>query len=349
VLGEAYEVTPVDLSGEEPSVPDTVDALVVGKPGALSKKQQFAIDQYLMRGGRVIALAGSHGIALDRSGLRVETEPTALSDMLAKYGVKVGAEFVVDSQNAPFPRPVEKRVGGMVLRSVELEPYPFFVDVRQGGFERGHAATAGVGNITFPWGSPLEVTAPEGVTATVVAKTSDQAWTYAGTELEPPAQATETKSYPVAVVLTGRIPSAFKDAPNPYVEGDASAAGADAGGRTVKESVPDARLAVVGSSELVSDLMLQLATSPGGEVHRANVQFLQNLVDWSTEDTDLLEIRSAGAFARTLEPLDDETRNLLELAQYGLAVVLLLGVAGVARARRRAVVALPLKVAERTA
>jgi ABC-2 type transport system permease protein len=346
VLGEAYEVTPVDLSGDEPSVPDTVDVLVVAKPGALTTKQKFAVDQYVMRGGRLIALAGSHDIVLDRSGLQVKTEPSALRDLLAAWGVKVAPDFVVDAQNAPFPRPVEKRVGGMVLRSVQMEPYPFFVDVRQDGFERGHAATAGLGNVTFPWGSPLEVTAPEGVTATVVAKTSDQAWTYAGSEIEPPAPSAETKSYPVAVVLTGRLPSAFKDAPNPYTEGDASAEGADATGRTVKESVPDARVAVVGSSELVSDLVMQLAGSPGGEVHRPNVQFLQNLVDWSTEDTDLLDIRSVGAFARTLEPLDDATRNLLELVQYGLAVVLLGGVAVVARGRRRAVVALPLKVAE---
>src|SRR5690606_32086031 len=116
---------------------------------------------------------------------------------------------------------------------------------------------------------------------------SDRAWLYAGNDLEAPTAGLETKERALAVAITGRLPSYFKDKPNPYVEGDATAEGADATGRTVKESVPDARLAVVGSSEIVSDLLLQLAQSPGGEVHRGNLQLLQNLVDWSTEDTDL--------------------------------------------------------------
>ena len=40
----------------------------------------------------------------------------------------------------------------------------------------------------------------EGVTPTVIAKTSAESWTYAGTDLDPPAPGTELKSYPVVVV-----------------------------------------------------------------------------------------------------------------------------------------------------
>ena len=65
-------------------------------------------------------------------------------------------------------------------------------------------------------------------------------------------------------------------------------ASADATGRTLKESLPDARLVVLGSSEMVSDLLIQIAGGFTGEVHRSNYQLVQNLVDWSVEDTDLL-------------------------------------------------------------
>ena len=46
----------------------------------------------------------------------------------------------------------------------------------------------------------------------------------------------------------------------------------------------------------------------------------QNLLDWAVEDTDLLQIRSAGAFARTLRPLEASIRRTWEIAQYAIAL-----------------------------
>jgi ABC-2 type transport system permease protein len=82
-------------------------------------------------------------------------------------------------------------------------------------------------------------------------------------------------------------------------------------------------LIVVGTAELASDLLVQLATRPGGEVHRGDLQLLQNLIDWSVEDTDLLTIRSTGAFARTLIPLSDTEIRFWEMGSYGACAVLL--------------------------
>jgi len=106
--------------------------------------------------------------------------------------------------------------------------------------------------------------------------------------------------------------------------------------------VADGRLVVVGSSELVSDLVLGLAQQPSGEVHRSNLQFLQNTIDWSVEETDLLSIRSSGAFARTLVPMSDEERAMTEWTAYGLVGFPLLGVVLWPRIRRRRVQ--PIKV-----
>jgi ABC-2 type transport system permease protein len=249
--------------------------------------------------------------------------------------------MLADDQVAAFPRPKTVRAGGMTLQRVELEPYPFFVDVRQSGLARGHPAVAGLGGVTFPWAAPLSVQAKEGTEVTVLAHTTPRAWRYDGTELDPP-EPTEARAEEVlAVAVTGRIPSAFAETPNPLLAGEAPEGGDPTVG-TVKQSLPDARLAVLGAPEMVSDLVLQLAQGPGGEVHRGNLQLLQNLVDWSVEDTELLAIRSAGAFARTLAPLDDETRNLLELGQVALALALVGLVALGQRARRAAIQPIPL-------
>ncbi len=341
ILGETYTVQPIQLDPNDPVIPDTVDVLVVAKPGPLNARQRYAIDQYVMRGGRLVAFVASQQIALERNGISAEPAATDLADLVAAWGVQVGGGFVLDEQNAAFPRPKQVQAGGMTLQRIELQPYPFFIDVRQSGFARSHPGVAGLSNATFPWASALTVKPVEGVESTVLAHTTPAAWTYTGTELDPPAPTEPREESVLAVALTGALPSSFADAPNPTLAGSAPAGG-DATVGTVKRSLPDARVAVVGAPEMVSDLLVQLASGPGGEVHRGNLQLLQNLIDWSVEDTDLLQIRGAGAFSRTLTPLTEEDRNLLELLQFALAGALLVAVALVPAARRRALVALPL-------
>jgi hypothetical protein len=59
-------------------------------------------------------------------------------------------------------------------------------------------------------------------------------------------------------------------------------------------------------------------------MYTSNFQFARNLIDWTLADTDLLEIRTGGTFARTLKPMDDKTTNIWEIANY-LFVLLALG------------------------
>ena len=323
LLGQLYQVQPLDPSVE--TIPDTIDVLVVGKPGALSDEKRFAIDQYLMRGGRIIAIAGENKIQVERTGISAVPQDKGFNEVLETWGVKVGSGFVLDERNATFPRPVRRP--GIPVPMIELTPYPFFPDVRGEGLTQGNPATSGLVSLTFPWASPLEVKTIEGVTATVIAKSSDKSWNTKGTDVNDLTPGAERKSFPLAVVSQGTFPSFYANRPDPTFKGEGDG---DRTGRTIKQSLSDARLAVVSSPEMVSDLILQLAGQPGGEVHRGNLQLIQNLVDWSTEDTDLLEIRSAGAFARTLEPMEEGTRNAYQYGQYVLAMILtaLVGIAG---------------------
>ncbi|MCA9547164.1 MAG: Gldg family protein, partial [Myxococcales bacterium] len=49
LLSSEFQVRLVD--GEDGAIPGDIDVLLVGKPGELTDKQKFAVDQYLMRGG----------------------------------------------------------------------------------------------------------------------------------------------------------------------------------------------------------------------------------------------------------------------------------------------------------
>jgi len=108
----------------------------------------------------------------------------------------------------------------------------------------------------------------------------------------------------------------------------------DRTGRTLKKAVPGAKLAVIGSSEMLSDLAAQIGAQMAGQVHRSNFQFMRNLIDWAVADTELLKIRTAGTFARTLKPLDEDTRNKWEWGNY-LFVVIALSIVVFATVTRR--------------
>ena len=86
-LSENYTVERTEL--REGEVPDDVDVLIVGKPGPLDPRQQYALDQYLMRGGTIVALAGRYHIEPSRQGLSAVQDPAPFFDLLQTWGVGV--------------------------------------------------------------------------------------------------------------------------------------------------------------------------------------------------------------------------------------------------------------------
>lgn len=354
-LGESFQVERVDLTSGV--VPGYIDTLIVAKPGDVSDEELFAVDQFLMRGGSLIVLAGRYAVEAGRMGLQtVPTDPDLLA-LLQHWGVAIQDGFVMDTQSALFPVPVREQRGAMTLERIQLMPYPMFPDVRSDGFDSSHPTLSGLASLTVPWASPLQVTAPEGVTAVELLHSTDESWFRAGSNIDPNfaqfpetgfGRLTESTSEQVlATALTGSFPSWFADRPSPLMEGSADVAAegsADYTGQTLDRSPADARLVVVGSASLVGDLTMQLAQQPGGEAHRSNVQFVENLLDWSVQDTELMQIRGSGAFARTLKPLDDSQRQWWELSQVAFGLMLLGALAAIPQWRRRRVVSFASEV-----
>ncbi|MFN2131882.1 MAG: hypothetical protein ACK2VD_15230, partial [Anaerolineae bacterium] len=66
-----------------------------------------------------------------------------------------------------------------------------------------------------------------------------------------------------------------------------------------------------------------------------NLQFLQNAVDWSVEDEDLLTIRSRGTYARLLRPLSETQQMRWEVANYVVALLGLIGIGVLWRVRQQ--------------
>ena len=91
----------------------------------------------------------------------------------------------------------------------------------------------------------------------------------------------------------------------------------------------------MGSSEFLDDLILQLSSRLTQNRYLDNLQFMQNAVDWSVEDTDLLTIRSRGTATHVLNPLDQREQSTWEIVNYAIALAALIGIGVLWYTRRR--------------
>ena len=356
-LNAEFKVKRVELS--DGRVPSDVDILIVAKPGTMSDKQKFAIDQYLMGGGAMIVLAGDKKITVDRSGITAVDASKDLEDMLATWGVKINSGFVMDKQNASFPVPVEDKHGMFVMKKIKMMDYPFFPDIRPDGFKKGNIATSGLQNVIFNWGSAIDVKPSKGVKAETILSTSDNSWIRTSGDILPTSMESaavdfappdKVQKYTVAATLKGGFKSYFTDKPSPLFKDDSASEKSqddtdpesakkdrkkDLTGRTIKEAAKSARLAVIGSSEFLSDITASVGNQISGNMYSSNFQFARNLIDWALADTDLLQIRNGGTFARTLKPMEDSKTNMWEITNYLFVILSLLIIVFVFAGKRR--------------
>ncbi|MYD44827.1 MAG: ABC transporter permease subunit [Gammaproteobacteria bacterium] len=404
-LRSNYEVQTVDL--RRPVASD-VDVLMVIGPNDLDPEQVFEIDQFLMSGGTVIIATSAFTTSLASQTLMANRTFSGLEDWLAHHGISVEQSMVMDVNNGGFPIPVTREVGGFAFREYQIIDYPFLVDVRAEGFVDDHPIVRNLDQLTFAWGSPLNIDAELNTDREVVEilKSSKDSWTDSMPELMPKYDATgisvyvpgtDTESKLLAVSVKGTFTSFFDESPL-FVEAREQAAAEAAAraaaeaeelesdstesntledesldgensdsenfddeallaelreiqegedeseedtlgviGSVISRSPESARLVVLGSSESLSDSLINMVSQSQGTLYTQTMQFAANVIDVSMEDSSLLSIRSRGHFSRTLPPLNSGQQRTMELLNYGFAILGLLIVAGFSFLSRRVV------------
>ncbi len=335
-------------------VPADADMLMVLAPEKLNEKQQFAIDQFLMRGGTVLVAMSAQKVTVEPS-LSAMPVKSGLEKWLESQGLKLGRKLVLDPRAGALPIPVERSVAGFLVREVRLVKYPYILDVREEGLNADSPVTASLDQLYVPFASPIEVDGKKnaGRKVTWLLRSSSQSWLSGGSNIVPdfrrhgdlgfePAEKRGART--IAVMVEGRFDSAFKGRRSPLLTEKKSKKKDDkekpaSHAESVIERSPDgARLIVVGSGLLFSDQAEALFESALGTEYGKPAQFAQNLVDWSLEDQALLALRgrNRSRFARTLTPMSAARQRGLEYLDYGVILAGLIVVWLVHR-RRKAV------------
>jgi ABC-2 type transport system permease protein len=337
-LGGNYEVRDVQLMSP---VPEDVEALVLAGPASLDAKSIENLDQFVMRGGALVVLAGRYRFA-PRNRMEVEKLTTGLENAFQKWGVTLGDDMVMDTKSDVLPAPEERDVGnGMIVQEIHQVPYPLFVKMLGDQLASSSAITSGMTGSVMHWATPVKAEAKVGDDerkVEILLRSSDASWltssttvapdlrTYPGIGFPPPAKdlaADKKGSQILAVSIVGGFASSLAKPEK---------ADSNATARLIEHSPPDTRMVVFGSSTFVSDLVQQLDS----EFTKSNIELVHNAVDWVLADTDLLGIRSRNAATRALT-VSAESRGKWIWANGVIALAGLVAVVVLAWLRRRAV------------
>ena len=102
-------------------------------------------------------------------------------------------------------------------------------------------------------------------------------------------------------------------------------------------NIDSSRLIVIGSSLLFTDNFSDQMSQILRNEYRRPIQLMQNLVSWSLEDQELLNVlRKHTQFTRTLTTLDEKEKSFWEYLNYTLGAVglLLIGVIRIILSRK---------------
>ena len=335
LLQERFAVRPVDLRGGSSPIPDDIDVLLVPGSKNVVDRAEFEIDQFIMRGGKVIFLLDVMMLN-EQLGLQAMPARSGLDDLLASYGVQLKNEIV--QEHPGYSAQAQFSQGFMSF----LVRYPLWPKTVKGLFNPDNPITSRLESLVLPWTAPLELTvpgdeiaerereqagepAPENtaseVEGSVLVRTTERASTQSGRyDLDPQSPALEGmpetgQSYPLAVTLTGMFHSFYEGKDVPPKPGEETAG--NLGGNSVLTQSPRTQILVVGNSNFITDQFLRM--------YPENVLFVQNALDWMTLGEDLIEIRSRGATARPLKELSAGARDAIRWANtLGIPILVIL-------------------------
>ena len=329
-LSENYYVRNVDLLTGVP--PMEVDVLLVLSPEQMKQSELLALDQFIMRGGAAVIAAGSYVVSPLQivPGLNIRRVDDGIHDLIEHYGVKMGGNLILDTQNEPFPIQVQRDVAGVVVMDIEHINYPFFVDIRSSGLNRDNPIASNIPSITMHWASPLyQVSTKSNVEIESFIASSQESWLRESIDVRPDMEnypeigfqiEGEQMSRDIAMTINGQFNSYFTE--NELNFADANMPDSDI---QMFDTSPDGtRVVVFGSGDFINDTFLELSQSMSEERYLSNLQFVQNAIDWAVKDEGLLKLRGRTIYVRLLDPMTESRQQLWEYMNYGVMIVGLL-------------------------
>lgn len=357
-----YEIRQVRFEGNDITIPRNAGVLLLVRPGEIPEAALYEIDQFVMRGGRLVVCADSFTFDASTTGQTgsislSKIENSKFAELLQHYGVGLKPQMIVDERSDYLQMQNVRYIGGQAVAVFENVAYPFFARFEREAFNQNHPMTKGLDTGAFLWAAPLDLTkVPDGISATKLITSSKAAETRDNTTevesiLERGFQAgKDAKEQVLAAVVKGRFKSFFANRPIPGLdkpaetkpeekktEGDATKPpeGAEKPdrGAPLREAEREGTIVVFGDSDFLSTgafRVLQLEPP----LFQINVGLLKNALDYGGPDSNLLALRNRPPVRRPLSGLagksPEERASLGKWSMFWTGGLSLLAIVGAA-------------------
>lgn len=294
-------------------IDDAVKVLVVIHPREITDKAQFAIDQFIMRGGKLIAFLDP----LPMTDTREQNEMlgsmpnsgSSLDKLLKAWGLSFDTSKVVADMN------FKMQLAG---RNGQPQDAPAVMAVTGDGLNNEDILTSQIDNVWLPYAGAFVGTPVQGLKETVLLKSTKDSQLVDGfmAHLSGENVMKEFKpsgtQYALAVRLTGNFKTAF---PNGAPEDKKDDLKKDADKKdsdkkpdekkpddSLKETKGDNTVILVGDADMLFDrVALQPVQTLFGTAYtpaNGNLSFAQNSIEQLTGDNNLIGVRSRATVAR---------------------------------------------------
>ena len=330
-LSDLYDLGKIYLN----EVPEQYDGIIVAKPTkAFSDQEKYHLDQYLLRGGKVIMLIDKLQANMDSASAAFNYSfpyELNLDDQLFKYGLRVNNDLIQDNSAAGYP----VVVGNMGNQpQIKLQTWPFFPIINS---MSDHPVTRNMDAVLLRFASTIDTIKVKGVSKTPLMYTSQYSRSVTAPvnvsvqdlRVNLTAEMLNKKHLPVAYLLEGKFQSLYKNRFKPE--------GIDEQG-FIGDAREGAKLLLVSDGDIARNeinsrngMPQPLGFYPFSQNTYANQDFLLNAIAYMLDDEGIITARNKEIKIRPLDKVkvaNEKTKwQIINL----LLPVLLLIVYGVVR------------------
>ncbi|MBX2932450.1 MAG: gliding motility-associated ABC transporter substrate-binding protein GldG [Chitinophagaceae bacterium] len=332
-----YQLFTFDISKRN-FIPDTFKILMIVKPSLqFTEDEKLKIDQYLMRGGKILCFIDNLHAEQDSLGLKPELiaydRNLNLTDLLFKYGIRINTDLVMDLQCNFMPFVVGGSRENPQYEFLHWNYYPLFES------KNNHTINRNVGLISSRFVNSIDTVKADGITKTILLSTSTNSrklGTPALISLNENRNTPEDilfnqANIPVAVLAEGKFTSLYKNRIAQEIKDSLQKMGAP----YLDESIAEGKLIVVADGDIVlNDASQKYGPLPMGmniytigtqyEYQFANREFLLNSLEYLTNKQGIIQARNKEQILRLLNTSKvEEEKSTWQFINIGLPVLLI--------------------------
>jgi gliding-associated putative ABC transporter substrate-binding component GldG len=300
----------------QPSIPDTFKVLMVVKPKLnFTEDEKFKLDQYVMRGGKILWLIDNLEAEMDSLKLNARTvafeRNLNLTDLLFRYGARINPDLIMDLQCDLLPFIAGGTAENPQYEFLKWNYFPLFES------RNSHPINKNLRLVSSRFVNSIDTVKAEGIKKTFLLQssaTSRSIGTPAIISLDENRNAPEDEKFksngiPAAVLLQGKFKSLYEGRVSKERADSLNAKGIPFTGKSASENkmiiVADGDIALNDfSAQQQQILPMGLNKYTVGTTYEyqfANRDFILNCIEYLINDGSIMEARNKDFVLRVLD------------------------------------------------